>query len=160
MKSSDNNVKTDNERIIYRAKLHWGILLGPAIILFFGWLQSGSRGQQAIVLTVFGVIWGILSYINLRRSEIVLTDNRLLIDIGFPAKKHLVISLDEITNFDFYQPSLGSILNFGKIIFVLKDKKKKAFRFIASPGELVRQVHVQAVALRDNKKIVPGKRKK
>jgi hypothetical protein len=159
MKATDNKVKS-NERIIYKARLHWGMLLGPVIILLFSWLLSGSRGPQAIALAAFGAIWGILSYIDLRISEIILTENRLLINIGFPVKKHFDISLIDITNFDFYQPSLGSILNFGKVIFVLKDKKKKAFRFIHSPGELVRQVHIQAIALRDNKKTVSGKRKK
>jgi hypothetical protein len=151
MKPINNTLET-NEKIIYRAKHHWGVLLGPIIVIFFAWLMIGSKGPQSIVLFAFGFIWGIFSYVSLRKSEIVLTNNRLLINIGFPLKRFYDIPLNNITHFDFYQPSLGAMLNFGKIIFVQKDKKKKAFRFIDSPAELVREVHKQAMAIRDNTK--------
>jgi hypothetical protein len=159
MKSIDNIVK-GNERIIYRAKHHWGVLLGPIIIIFIGWLMIGSKGPQVIVLIAFGLVWGIFSYISLRTSEIVLTNSRLLINVGFPLKRFYDITLNDITHFDFYQPSLGSILNFGKIILVQKEKKKKAFRFIDSPAELVREVHMQAMAVRNNEKPTTRKRSK
>ncbi len=150
-------MKSD-ERVIYRAKHHWGVLLGPLAVIFIAWLMVGSKGPQVIVLFAFGFIWGIFSYISLRKSEIVLTDNKLIINIGFPLKRFYDIPLNDIAIFDFYQPSLGSILNFGKIILVQKDKKKKAFRFIDSPAELVREVHKQAIAVRDNEKPAAKKR--
>jgi hypothetical protein len=159
MRSIDNALK-ENERIIYRAKHHWGVLLGPILIIIIALFMPGSKGPQAIILFAFGSIWGIFSYISLRESEMVLTDSRLLINIGFPLKRYFDISLNDIVNFDFYQPSLGSILNFGKIIFVLKDKKRKTFRFINSPADLVREVHMQAMAIRDNKKPAANRRKK
>jgi hypothetical protein len=150
-------MKSD-ERIIYRAKHHWGVLLGPIVVIFLAWLMLGSKGPQVIVLFAFGFIWGIFSYISLRKSEILLTDSRLLINVGFPLKRIYDISLNDITIIDFYQPSLGSMLNFGKIILVQKNKKKKVFRFIDSPGELVLEVHKQAVAIRDKKNLSVKKR--
>ncbi|MBN2403885.1 MAG: PH domain-containing protein [Spirochaetes bacterium] len=147
-----NNILKDNERIIYRARLHWGMLLGPIIVVFFGYLMIGSKGPQVIAVFAFGLIWGLFAYINLHISEIVLTDNRLLINVGFPIKKFFDIPLIDITHFDFYQPSLGTMLNFGKIILVKKDKKKKAFRFIDSPAVLVQEVHKQAMVVRGNEK--------
>ncbi len=160
MRPGSDKLKTDKERIIYRAGLHWGILLGPMVVLFFGSLLLGSKRQEAIVLIAFGVIWGIISYINLRISEIVLKNDRLLINVGFPIRKKLDIQLNDITHFDFYQPSLGAVLNFGKIIFVLKNKKKKAFRFIGSPSELVRQVHIKASAIQNKENKIAGKKNK
>jgi hypothetical protein len=159
MRSIDNALK-ENERIIYRAKHHWGVLLGPILVILIAWFIFGSKGPQSIILFAFGFIWGIFSYISLRKSEIVLTDSRLLINVGFPLERFFNIPLNDIINFDFYQPSLGSILNFGKIIFVLKDKKKKAFRFINSPADLVLEVHKQAMAIRDNKKPASTNRRK
>jgi hypothetical protein len=48
---------------------------------------------------------------------------------------------------DFYQPSLGSMLNFGKIIINCKGKKHCAVRFVSCPAEFVREVHQQINAL-------------
>jgi len=41
---------------------------------------------------------------------------------------------------DFYQPSLGALLNFGKIIIVHGGTGKNVFRFIARPAEFVKKV--------------------
>ena len=79
-----------------------------------------------MALIAFGLIWGIFSYIRLRRSEIGLTRNKILINVGFPLKKSFDILLNEIIFIDYYQPPLGSMLNFGKILVM--DKKKEEIR--------------------------------
>jgi hypothetical protein len=89
-----------------------------------------------MILMAFGVLWGICANINLRRSQIILTKSRLIIDVGFPLKRSYDVPLNEISVVDFYQPSLGSMLNFGKLILVFKEKKKLAVRFISSPLNL------------------------
>jgi hypothetical protein len=138
---------TTNEPIIYRAQLHWAILLGPLLVILIGALALKSQGYHAIALIVFGLIWGIFSYVRLRRSEIGLSRNKILINIGFPLKKSFEIPLNEIIFIDHYQPTLGSMLNFGKILVMDKRKKKYAFRFVAGPADLVKEVHHQINAL-------------
>jgi hypothetical protein len=144
-----NNEIIKNERIIYRAKCHWAILLGPVLVIIIGCLALKSQGYHAMVLIVFGLIWGTFSYIRLYKSEIRLTGNKILVDIGFPLKKSYDILLNEIMIIDFYQPSLGSMLNFGKIIIVYKSKKQCAVRFISCPAELVKEVQQQIIALKN-----------
>jgi len=134
---------TTNEPIIYRAKYHWAILLGPILMILIGGLALKSQGYHAWALIVFGSIWGIFAYINLQRSEIRLSRNKVLINIGFPLRKSIDILLDEIIFIDYYQPTLGSMLNFGKILVMDKRKKKYAFRFVAAPAEFVKEVHHQ-----------------
>ena len=146
MNSIDDKVTT-NETIVYRAQLHWAILLGPILVILIGGLALKSQGYHAMVLIAFGLIWGIFSYINLRRSEIGLTRNKVFINIGFPLKKSFDILLNEIVFVDYYQPTLGSMLNFGKILVMDKRKKKYAFRFVAGPAEFVKEVHHQITAL-------------
>jgi hypothetical protein len=158
MKSISDTLE-DNERIIYRAAQHWAIFLGPLVVIFIGCLMLGSKTFQASVVLAFGFIWGILSYFSFRESGITVTDRRLLINIGFPIKKNYNIPLNNIILVDFYQPSLGSILNFGKIILVQKENKKKAFRFISSPAELVMEVHKQVTILKECKKPAAAKHK-
>ena len=123
------------------------LLLGPILVIFIGGLALKSQGYHAMALIAFGLIWGIFSYINLQRSEIGLTRNKVLINIGFPLKKSFDIPLNEIIFVDYYQPTLGSMLDFGKILIMDKRKKKYAFRFVAGPAEFVKEVHRQINAL-------------
>ncbi len=53
------------------------------------------------------------------------------------------IPFTDITYVDFYQPSLGAILNFGKITIVHGAKYKSVFRMVSSPGDLVMAVREQ-----------------
>jgi hypothetical protein len=139
---------SDNETIMYRAKYHWAILLGPIVVIIIGGLALGSQNYHAMALVAFGLIWGIFSYISLQRSEIGLTGKRVLANVGFPLKRSYDIPLNEIMVIDYYQPSLGSMLNFGKIIIVYSGKKRCAIRLVSSPAEFVREVHQQIVALK------------
>jgi len=136
-----------DEKIVYRARYHWAILLGPILVIIIGGLALGSQGYHALAVIAFGLIWGISSYISFCRSEIGLTGTRMLIDVGFPLKKSYEIALGEIVFIDFYQPSLGAMLDFGKIIIIDKGKKRRAFRLISHPAEFVRVVQQLIVAL-------------
>jgi hypothetical protein len=138
---------TQSETIIYRAECHWAILLGPILVIIIGGLAFKSQGYHAMALIAFGLVWGIFSYVRLRKSEIGLTRNKILINVGFLLKKSHDILLNEIVFIDFYQPSLGSMLNFGKILIMDKRKKKYAVRFVSNPAEFVKEVHQQIVAL-------------
>jgi hypothetical protein len=139
---------SDNETIIYRAKYHWAILLGPIVVIIIGGLALRSQGYHALALIAFGLIWGVFSYISLQRSEIGLTGKRVVANVGFPLKRSYNIPLNEIMVIDYYQPSLGSMLNFGKIIIVYSGKKRCAIRLVSSPAEFVKEVHQQIIALK------------
>ena len=140
MTSSLEKPLAENQRIIYQARLHWAILLGPVLVIFIGWLTLESKGPPAVILIAFGFIWGIFSYLNLRQSDILLTNNHLFIKIGFPLKRSYTIPLDTLTQVKYYQPSLGGLLNFGKIMLIHSGTKKHVFRFIARPALLVKEV--------------------
>jgi len=140
----DDNL-IEKERIVYRTKLHWATLLGPAVLIILAGLWIPSKGMSALVLLALGVMWGVFSSISLQNSEIGITDKRLLLRVGFPLRRSYDILLEKIQMVDVYQPSLGKFLNFGKIIIQSGGGKRYAFRMIASPiefrDELVRQVN-------------------
>ena len=134
---------TRDETIIYHTKCHWAVLLGPMLVVFIGGIALGSQWYHAMALIAFGLIWGSSACASLRRSEIGLTRNRVLVNAGFPLKKAYDILLNEIISIDYYQPSLGSMLGFGKIIIVYNRRKKCAFRFVSCPAEFVSEVRQQ-----------------
>lgn len=151
MYSIDNNL-AENQNIICQARRHWAALLGPLFFIFIGWLTLRSKVPQSIALSAFGFIWGMFSYFHLRNFDIVLTNNLLLIHVGFPLKRSYPIPLNTITLIDFYQPSLGAILNFGKIIIIHGGTKKNVFRFIARPAEFIKEVQETIIAARRQEK--------
>lgn len=146
MDSIDNKLGAD-EAIVYRTTCHWAMFLGPALIIVFGGLSLNSQGFSAIVLMAFGLLWGVFSYVSLRGSDIALTRKRLLINAGFPVLKAYDIPLADIVAVDYYQPTLGSMLNFGKIIIVRNKQSKCVIRFVSAPAELVTQVRQQVSSL-------------
>jgi hypothetical protein len=138
---------TNDERILFRTRCHWAMFLGPMLVIIIGGLALKAQGIHAIALMVFGLVWLIFSYISVERSEIGLTRKRVLIHAGFPLLKSYDIPLKAIDAIDFYQPSLGSLLNFGKISIVYGKGSKCRIRFVSSPAELVSVVRQQLISL-------------
>ena len=141
---ADHNTELlENERIVYQTRLHWVLFLGPLMLIIIGGLSFPAKGLSALVLAGIGIAWGVISYIKFNYSYIRVTDKRVLIRVGFLVRRPYSISLSDISYVDFYQPSLGSMLNFGKITIIHGKKFKSVFRMVSSPGELVTAVRGQ-----------------
>jgi hypothetical protein len=147
MHSIDSKL-TKDETIIYRTKCHWAIFLGPILVIIIGGLALRSQGIHAMALMAFGFVWGIFSYISLHGSEIGFTGKRVLINAGFPLLKSFDIPLNKISAIDSYQPSLGSMIDFGKIMIVYGGQSRCIIRFVSSPAEFVTEVRQQIGHLR------------
>jgi hypothetical protein len=145
MHSIDSKL-TKDETIIYRTKCHWAIFLGPILVIIIGGLALRSQGIHAMALMAFGFVWGIFSYISLHGSEIGFTGKRVLINAGFPLLKSFDIPLNKISAIDSYQPSLGSMIDFGKIMIVYGGQSRCIIRFVSSPAEFVTEVRQQIVS--------------
>jgi membrane protein YdbS with pleckstrin-like domain len=141
-----NTELLENEQVVYQTRLHWVLLLGPALLIMFGGLSIPAKGLSAIVLAGIGIAWGILSYIKLSRSSVRVTNKRVIIRVGLLIRRPYIISLSDISLVDFYQPSLGAMLNFGKITIIHGAKFKSVFRMVSSPGEFVTAVKGQIAA--------------
>ncbi len=116
------------------------MLLGPMVVIVIGGLALKAQGIHAVALMAFGLVWGAFSYVSLYGSEIGLTRKRLLINAGLPLLKFYDIPLDKVATVDFYQPTLGSLLDFGKILIVYGGGSRCVIRFVSSPAQLVTEV--------------------
>ena len=147
MTDVDNDL-LENERVVYQTRLHWALFLGPAMVIVIGGLSFPAKGMRALILIAIGLAWGIISYFKYNRSLIRVTNKRVLIRSSFLVKKSFTISLSDISFVDFYQPSLGAILNFGRITLLHGGKMKSVFRLVASPGDFVAAVREQVASMR------------
>jgi membrane protein YdbS with pleckstrin-like domain len=141
------NNSDESQRIVYQTGLHWAMLLGPAMVIFIGWMVMQSKGSQSIAIFALGIFWGVCSSISLQRSRITLTADHLNIQVGFPWKRSLTIPLQEISQLTYNQPTLGAMLNFGKILLGHQGKRNFAFRFVPRPADLINAVQTALNAL-------------
>jgi uncharacterized membrane protein YdbT with pleckstrin-like domain len=121
-------------------RLHWAVFLGPAAVFVFGGLSLRAKGLSALVLLAVGVLWGILVWGAYRRSEITLTNDRVRVRTGYLMRRDYDILFTDIAVVDFYQPSLGTLLNFGKLIIVHGKGTRTAVRMVAAPLEFVMEL--------------------
>ncbi|OPY74189.1 MAG: hypothetical protein A4E62_00046 [Syntrophorhabdus sp. PtaU1.Bin002] len=140
----------ENERVIYHARLHWALFLGPAMLLFLGGLSISTKGLVAAIMFGLGLLWGILSYKTFSNSSLRLTNKRVLVRVGTLIRKMYAVSLTDIALVDLHQPSLGVILNFGNITILHGNKFKSSFKMVASPTEFVAKVREQMAATQDD----------
>jgi hypothetical protein len=141
--ADQNNELLEGERIMYQTKLHWVLFLGPAMLVILGGLWIPAKGLSALVLVTIGLAWGILSYKKYFNSYIHVTNQRVIIRVSFLVRRPYIISLSDISHLDSYQPSLGAMLNFGKITIIHGAKFKSIFRMVTSPGDFVMAVKAQ-----------------
>jgi hypothetical protein len=147
MSHIDDNLSGD-ERIVYCTGLHWVAFCGPAMLLFLAGVSIQSKGTTAIVLFVIGLVWAILSYIILQTTEFGITNNRVLIWTVFPRKKLNDLALVDIADAAVYQPSLGKLLDFGKITIVFVNGKRFSRRLVNAPYEFLKNLSQQVEAAR------------
>ena len=141
-----NDILKENEKIVYRTGIHWVILGGPAMLLFLSGISIPSQGMSAIALFAVAVAWAILSYIILQNTDFTVTNNRLLMWTLFPWKKLREIKLTEIVNADFYQPTLGKLLNFGKVTIAHSNIRTVSYRMVNSPYGFIISLQQQVEA--------------
>ncbi len=130
--------KTEN--ILYRTTVHWAALFGPAMLFIVGGISVRAHTIPALVMMGVAIAWGVLSIRNLRMSEFVLTDSKLVIKIGFPFTRLYEMPYKELAGADFIKPALGVFLGFGKVMVLRKDNKAVAFRLVAKPEDLVEKL--------------------
>jgi membrane protein YdbS with pleckstrin-like domain len=143
-----NDDLLENERVVYQTRLHWTLLLGPAMLIILGGLWFSTKGWKALVVLAIGLAWGIISYVKFNNSLIRVTNQRVIIRASFLIRKPYIISLADISLIDTYQPSLGAMLNFGKITIIHGAKFKSIFRMVSSPNEFAAAVRGQIAATR------------
>jgi|EPASupsiteSAE347_1022098.scaffolds.fasta_scaffold01385_5 uncharacterized membrane protein YdbT with pleckstrin-like domain len=133
----------ENERIVYRTGLHWAMFLGPAMVLIISGVSVPSQGLGALILLIIGVLWSASSIMSYRNSEFLITNRRFLARFGFPWKKVYDMPLTTIENIDMYQPTLGSFLNFGKILIRRTGGAGHSIRMIPKPIEFAKTIQEQ-----------------
>ena len=142
------------EQIVYKAKLHWAMFLGPivniilAILIFL--IGISSRDSSTSVMTCLaGIIFlsailnslnAVVSYVT---TEFALTNKRVIAKTGLLRRRSVELLLTKIESIGVNQPILGRMLDYGTITVTGTGGTKEPFKNIAAPMELRKCVNTQ-----------------
>jgi len=145
------------ERLIYRARLHWIIYL-PAIVLlvlavlcYIGARQQlpESRAGYTAMASLFGLVGFamlVARWITRKTSEFGITDKRVLIKAGLIRRKSIELLLRQVEAIGVEQGITARVFGYGTIVVTGTGGTKEPFARIAKPMEFRRQVQAQTVA--------------
>jgi membrane protein YdbS with pleckstrin-like domain len=144
------------ERVCYRTRLHWIVLVGPfivsavcglvgllliAVAVIF-WMDNDAIQSAFLngILALQGAAWvTFLGLLYRALTEVAITNRRVLKSRGLIKRTTVQMSLPEVQSVDVRQGPLGQILDFGSIV-VVGAGKTAAFRYVSQPFELRRRM--------------------
>ncbi len=150
---------TPQETILVQQGLHWGIFIPPLLVtLGFGlllvplmiWihLMAGAMGQfssrpgivrgEFLVLVPFvllGVVMLVATLMAYLKSNITLTDRRLVFRTGLFVRTTGEIPLENVEAIILAEPLLGRVLGYGTVMATSLGGLRVPMRFIASPQD-------------------------
>ena len=140
------------ETIKYRGRLHWLPFL-PAYLLGALFTAIGVAGlvMQTWWLAIAGFAVAIPAfvwiYIAKVTSEFCVTDQRVIIKVGFIRRRTVETMLGKVETIGVEQSLIGRVFDFGTMLVVGTGGTQDKFHNIADPLEFRRQVQAEASAL-------------
>lgn len=145
------------ECVLYRTKLHWV----EYVVKMFWFLLAGIIATLPLLIVFYGklplrmIVWpiplsGFVGFLVARiiviTSEFAVTNNRVLVKVGFIRRHSLEIVLPQVEGIGVDQGIIGRILGFGTITVSGTGTTREFFIRIRNPLEFRRQVQINARA--------------
>lgn len=111
----------EGEKIIHRARVSW-------------WSQFGLLLIGVVLLVVvIGLLFIIAAWINVRSTEIAITNRRVIAKFGFIKRDTVEINLEKVEALRVEQGFLGRMLNYGTVFISGAGTSVAPIRDIADP---------------------------
>lgn len=146
----DKNLMKD-EHSMYRGKRHWVVFLWPAIWFVFLSILLIKKGFSSAgneIFIMLAVLPLIVSYINVKTSDIGITDKRVIFNAAFIRRNSFEVPLDAITSIHVVQGFVAKILGFGAIEILRTNGIREMVHRIDCPFVFIKKVQDQITAAR------------
>jgi hypothetical protein len=130
-----------NERPLHHTTIHWMALMGSVfgavlalifigpIAMFASW--KGFHVAWLLFLIPVGIL--VAAAIGIKTSELVITDRRVLIKVGFIRRHTFEMFISKIESVAVYQGMWGRIFNYGTVEIRGTGGSAESFATIAAP---------------------------
>ncbi len=135
----DDNLLS-GEQVLHRARLHWGIFVGPAILLFIGLIIALSVGAEMgggggffvavliILLTAIPIIRAAITYLT---TEFAVTSRRVIAKRGLIGRSTLELNHARVEGLAVRQGIISRIFNAGTIVVNGTGGTRQSIPFIS-----------------------------
>jgi uncharacterized membrane protein YdbT with pleckstrin-like domain len=124
------------QSVVYVAKLHWILFLGPAVLaclaLFMG-IQFIQLKELALGFLIIACAWAIMNWVNYHFSSLTIEKKRVIFRTGVLVRKTTDIPFTKIETVDIRQSVFGSILRYGMLMITGTGGTRHFINFVAKP---------------------------
>ena len=111
----------EGEQVLHRARVSW-------------WSQAGMLLLGVVTLVVvIGLFFLVAAFINVRSTEIAITNRRVIAKFGFIKRDTVEINLEKVEALRVEQSLAGRMLNFGTVFISGAGTSVAPIRNIADP---------------------------
>jgi uncharacterized membrane protein YdbT with pleckstrin-like domain len=127
------------ERVVYRTRLHWFLLLPPVLFTFLvlfpiAWLiERSSASNFAWIPLALGLLLLLATVIKRQSSDFAVTNKRVMTKVGVFHTRSIELLLGKIEAIAVEQSLMGRLLGYGNIVITGSGGTKEAFAHIQSP---------------------------
>ena len=107
------------EQVIYRAKIHWAVYIGPVLLVAagvvvskLGFAYADYIGAAVVVIGLFRVVQ---AFIRRRTTELAVTSNRVISKTGFISRNTSEINRSKVEGVKVDQGIFERILGYGTV---------------------------------------------
>jgi len=142
------------EQVVYKTRLHWMLFLKPALVVLGGIvLMVVLRPVQdppwlwmiGAAVTLIGLGWGLVHYVELMTSEFAVTSSRLILKVGLISRYTTELLLTKVETIGVQQGLMGRMLGYGDLIVTGTGGAREVFRRVRDPIGF--RNHVQQASL-------------
>ncbi len=129
---------TDNNQIVYKARLHWIIFFWPLLILFLLILMAVCIDVypfEVLVLFSMGfmLIWAGTMALTYHFSYLIIKQKHLILCSGILIRQTIDLPLNKIESIDVRQSIFGSIFGFGSLMITGTGGTQPSIHYIRKP---------------------------
>jgi uncharacterized membrane protein YdbT with pleckstrin-like domain len=136
----------EGEHVVFRTRLHWKLLVGPALFLLVTlavptWLYlQHSWTEWALIAPAVGLIVLLAAIVKRASSDFAVTNKRVMMKTGIFNTRSVELLLGKIEAIAVNQTLAGRMFGYGNIVVTGSGGTEEAFSDIQAPLEFRRAV--------------------
>ncbi len=146
------------EKVLYKTRLHWVVLLGPIVagvffglpglVLLIGSLfkrtgQSSGMAGGGLLFIIIATVCVLLGFLGRNATEMAVTNKRVIIKTGLLRRRTFELLLSKVESIGVDEGLLGRMLGYGTVVVRGTGGTPEPFSRVGHPLEFRRQVQQQ-----------------
>lgn len=125
-----------NDNVVYFAKLHWIIFLGPVLFLLAAMMLGTyftPLHMLAGILAIFSLCWIAFTWVNYYFSSLTIQKKRVILRTGIVVRQTVDIPLSKIETIDIRQSIPGSLFHYGALVITGTGGTRHLVNYLQKP---------------------------